>query len=62
MLIATGEQVPGGVVDRQVIPGASQGLSQQTFSAAQVPLAHSFVDSQATPGAFFGWHMKLASQ
>jgi len=27
-----------------------------------VPLAHSFVDSQATPGAFFGWHMKLASQ
>jgi hypothetical protein len=57
MLMTTGEQVPGGVVETQVMSIPSQAVSQQTFSAAQTPLAHWSVESQAAPGDFFGWHV-----
>jgi len=37
-------------------------VSQQTPAAPQMPAAHSPVDVQAAPGAFFGWHIWVMSQ
>jgi len=55
-------QVPGEVLTLQLVQGLSQAVSQQTPSAAQTPLAHSSVEAQAVPGAFFCWQTPFVSQ
>ena len=55
-------QVPGEVGSVQLIPTASQNMSQQTNSAPHTPLAHSSVRAQVVPGVFLGWQAKVTSQ
>ena len=57
-----GRQVPGEVGSLQVIPAASQNISQQTNSAPHTPLAHSSVKAQVVPGVFLGWQALVPSQ
>jgi hypothetical protein len=55
-------QVPGEVMSLQLSQVPEHALLQQTPSAPQTPEAHSAVDPQAVPGAFWVWQWEVASQ